>query len=143
MSVLVREPEPKDLVHVTRYAIDWAKLVDEQMGEPQRTEQLRERKDWAAEHLFNDQADRRLFVAEMAGRMIGYIFGTLEDTEGWIREIYVEEFYRREGIGTQLMASMRSWMESQNIQSIHAEVPGSYGREFFQTFNHIKIHTAK
>ncbi|WP_173917799.1 GNAT family N-acetyltransferase [Halobacillus sp. Marseille-Q1614] len=141
MSGIVREPEPRDLVHVTRYAIDWAKLVDEQHDQPQRTERLRGRKDWAAEHLFNDHPNRRVLVAEQGGRTVGYIFGTVENNKtGWIREIYVDEFYRREGIGTKLMESIRSWMESQSINSIHVNIPDSYGREFFQTFDDLTIH---
>lgn len=52
-----------------------------------------------------------LMVAEREGRIVGYIVGTIEPEIaiywtpecGWIHDLWVEETYRQEGVGRQLV----------------------------------------
>ncbi|WP_431801724.1 GNAT family N-acetyltransferase [Halobacillus andaensis] len=118
---IVRKPVEKDLMHVTKYAVDytWISLTGD---DPQSAEKLKNKKDWAADHLFNDNPDRRLLVAEENGSVVGYGFGEAEqengETVGKIKEIFVDEFYRREGIGSELVQSLLKWLRDKQVDRI-------------------------
>ncbi|MFC7322091.1 GNAT family N-acetyltransferase [Halobacillus campisalis] len=118
---IIREPAEKDLMHVTKYAVEntWISIDS---SEPEGAERLRKRKEWAADHLFNEHSDQRLLVAEEGDRTVGYVYGeTVEEegrTVGKVKEIYVDEFYRREGVGSELIQSMFKWMRDKDVDTI-------------------------
>ncbi|MFC7063640.1 GNAT family N-acetyltransferase [Halobacillus seohaensis] len=109
-------------MHFTRYAIEWTRVSIS--GEPQTSgsELFRKRKDWAADHLLNNDSNQCLLVAEVAGKMVGYVYGILREESnqrvGIVEEIFVDEFYRREGIGTMLFQNLFDWMKSDQIEMI-------------------------
>ncbi len=120
--VKVREPEEKDLMHFTRYAIDFLHTISEY---PPRhsSDVIRDRKYWAADQFSVNNPKQKLLVADLNGRMIGYVIGIIEqqsesDNYGFISEVMVDEFYRREGIGTELCRSLIEWMQNQEITVI-------------------------
>ncbi|GGF33540.1 hypothetical protein GCM10010954_35890 [Halobacillus andaensis] len=118
---IVRKPVEKDLMHVTKYAVDytWTKLNKD---DTQSAKRLKNKKDWAADHLFNENPNCRLLVAEENGNVVGYGFGEAsqdnEDTIGKIEEVFVDEFYRREGIGSELVQSLLKWLRDRQVDRI-------------------------
>ncbi|SFK37527.1 Ribosomal protein S18 acetylase RimI [Halobacillus dabanensis] len=122
--VKIREPEEKDLMHFTRYSIDFLHSIKTSR---QRNEQLRDRKYWAADQLLANNPKQKLLVADMDGRMIGYVLGVIDqhggpDEYGYVREVFVDEFYRREGIGTELFQQLMNWMHSQGVEAIQVNL---------------------
>lgn len=122
--VKIREPEEKDLMHFTRYSIDFLHSIKPSR---QTSEKLRDRKYWAADQLLAKNSKQKLLVADMDGRMIGYVLGITDqhgdsDIYGYIREVFVDEFYRREGIGTELCHQLLNWMRSQGAEAIQVSL---------------------
>lgn len=145
---VIREVEDRDLMHFTRYAVDFLHAVkDEQEGQLSG-DVLRERKFWAADQFTNAAPEQKLIAAEVEGRLIGYGLAVInsiaaEERKGRIEELYVDEFYRREGIGTQLCRSLLDWMQAQDVEDIQVEWQGAGhgGQEFFQSFGFIPVRT--
>lgn len=60
-------------------------------------------------------ANTYLAVAELEGKVVGYVLGFDHYTlyangrVGWVEEIMVNELYRRQGIGEQLMIKYETW----------------------------------
>lgn len=67
-----------------------------------------------------------VFVAEVEGEIIGYIYGEVQERRpifpagkfGFISDIYVEEEWRRKGVGRRLFYQMRDWMMKERITAI-------------------------
>ena len=63
-------------------------------------------------------ADAFLAVAELGGRLVGYVAGDAHETfyaggkVAWVDEILVAEDARRQGIGRALMAEFEAWAEN-------------------------------
>ncbi|MGR9047703.1 GNAT family N-acetyltransferase [Halobacillus faecis] len=122
--VKIREPEEKDLMHFTRYSIDFLHVTSSEML---TNEELRDRKYWAADQFLAKNPKQKLLVADMNGRIIGYVLGIIEshaeeDVYGYVREVFVDEFYRREGIGTDLCDGLIKWMYEQNAKAIQVSL---------------------
>ncbi|MEC3882366.1 GNAT family N-acetyltransferase [Halobacillus litoralis] len=122
--VKIREPEEKDLMHFTRYSIDFLHVTS---SERLNNEEVRNRKYWAADQFLAKNPKQKLLVADMNGRMIGYVLGIIEshgeaDVYGYIREVFVDEFYRREGIGTDLCDELVDWMYQQEAKTIQVSL---------------------
>lgn len=145
---VIREVEDRDLMHFTRYAVDFLHAVkDEQEGQLSG-DVLRDRKFWAADQFTNAASEQKLMAAEVEGRLIGYGLAVLDqdsvgERTGRIRELYVDEFYRREGIGTELCHALLDWMKQQHVTCIQVEWQGTKqgGKEFFQSFGFIPVRT--
>ncbi|RWZ52304.1 GNAT family N-acetyltransferase [Halobacillus fulvus] len=136
---VIREPKEKDLMHFTRYAIEHFHIVREHENGP-LSDRLRERKYWAADQLFGNDDGQKLLIAEKSGEMIGYIFGTIENPGseseyGCVREIFVDEFYRREGIGTELCEALMKWMHERGVTGVQLDMLASYPKAelFFES----------
>ncbi|MFG6150460.1 GNAT family N-acetyltransferase [Halobacillus sp. B23F22_1] len=118
---IVRKPAEKDLMHVTKYAVDytWISLDND---DPQSAEKLKNKKDWAADYLFNENPNCRLLVAEENGNVVGYGFAEASqengELTGKIKEVFVDEFYRREGIGSELVQSLLKWLRDRQVDRI-------------------------
>jgi ribosomal protein S18 acetylase RimI-like enzyme len=74
------------------------------------------------QHL--DDQYTRAFIAEVDGKVIGFILGMVVDLlpdifaqepGGFLADIYVETAYRRHGIGRQLVESLMSWFQEQGV----------------------------
>ncbi len=66
----------------------------------------------------------RTFVAEANGQIVGYVLGVLVDfapemfeqePSGFLADIYVDEAYRRAGVGRRLVHKLTDWFRSQDI----------------------------
>ena len=69
----------------------------------------------------------RVFVASINGKIIGHVIVNgkslrppiyVHRQEAYIDEIFVEEFYRRKGIGTRLLEEAEAWAKKRGIFSI-------------------------
>ncbi|UOQ91750.1 GNAT family N-acetyltransferase [Halobacillus shinanisalinarum] len=119
MPAIIRQPKEKDLMHLTRYAIEFP-----QPSNLKNNEWMRERKFWAADRLLDDDDVKKLLIAESGGKMVGYIYGVIhEQKDGEIQEIYVDEFYRREGIGTCLYQALVDWMSEEGTEVVNLSAP--------------------
>lgn len=89
--------------------------------------------------LFDDNFDNELcFVAVEDEKVIGFILGTkrkfpylergLEPTKGWVNVIFVDEKYRRKGIGTKLLNSVESILIDRGVTNI---ILGAYSPNYF------------
>ncbi|UOQ44390.1 GNAT family N-acetyltransferase [Halobacillus salinarum] len=142
----VRKPMNKDLIHFTRYAIEFERAVSRNGKKEDRTpNRLRLRKEWAADQLIAEQRDQSLLFAEHHGQMAGYVLGCIvtndkQQTVGRINEIFVEEFFRREGIGTKLCKEIEKWMNTQGADRMEVTLPeGSEGlANFFHSLGFVK-----
>ncbi len=146
--ITIREPIEKDLMHFTRYAIEYFRLVYNDRSDQSLNDLLRERKFWAADQLFANGEHQRLLIAEREGEVIGYILGTIENKEegprlGCVQEIFVDEFYRREGIGTAMCQQLMEWMQQRDVSGIRLNLLPGYPRaeEFFQQIGFIPMKT--
>jgi len=71
-------------------------------------------------------ADRRsaVFVAEEAGRLIGYVSGSVRlafyaaGATAWVDEIYVLPEHRGAGIGARLMEAFEDWAAGQDCNGV-------------------------
>ncbi|MCA0972592.1 GNAT family N-acetyltransferase [Halobacillus litoralis] len=147
--ILVREPKEKDLMHFTRYAIEHFRLtLKNGSSEAPDNEALRERKFWAADQLFANSDHQRLLVAEREGEVLGYILGTVDrDVNGrlcgCVEEIFVDEFYRREGVGTTLCRELMEWMQGKEVEGIRLNLLAGYPRAaaFFEAIGFTPLNT--
>ncbi|WP_226585363.1 GNAT family N-acetyltransferase [Halobacillus litoralis] len=128
--VQIREPEEKDLMHFTRYAIDYIHAVNDDTKEKVTSEAVRDRKYWAADQFLAENGRQKLLVADLNGRVVGYVLGILDrqtdqEVYGYLKEVFVDEFYRREGIGTKLCTSLLSWMKEEKAEVFQVSLPSS------------------
>ena len=72
-----------------------------------------------------DDPNTLVLVAEIEGRVVGYVLGAVVDLVpdmfereicGFIADIFVEKDYRRLGIGRLLMDTMIDWFQSQGVR---------------------------
>jgi ribosomal protein S18 acetylase RimI-like enzyme len=74
-----------------------------------------------------------LAVEEVTGLGIGYVISTVNaEKVGEVESVYVEEAYRRNGVGDQLMRNALAWMDQNGAASKQVEV--SVGNEVAWTF---------
>lgn len=84
----------------------------------------------------------RIFVAEMDGKLIGYVLAVVVDVipdmfvqenSGFLADIYVEEDYRRHGVGRKLVDTVRDWFKQQGVRQFEWYVAeqNRTGRQFW------------
>lgn len=89
-----------------------------------------------------DRKSRRLFVAEVDGRVCGFVTAETSSpapifegrSEVYIDELFVEPDSRRRGLGTALVAAVRQWAESLGAVRIRAGLlaANDEGRRFWE-----------
>jgi GNAT superfamily N-acetyltransferase len=87
-------------------------------------------KDWAAAMTAVLGRFTCLFVAEQAGRPIGFLAGRIRSLPpyfggfpvGFISEVFVDEAYRGKGIGRLLVAAAIEWFQTQKVWRIELQV---------------------
>ena len=89
-----------------------------------------------------DRESRRLFVADVEGRVCGFISAERSSpapifegrSEVYVDEIFVEPDYRRRGLGRKLVGAVREWAESLGAERIRAGLlaANDEGRAFWK-----------
>jgi len=85
-----------------------------------------------------------IFVAECDDRTVGFVMGVIADmipemfeqeTGGFLADIYVEEQYRQQGIGQQLVQALIGWFRSRGVEHFEWYVASEndLGRHFWQS----------
>lgn len=88
----------------------------------------------------------RTFVAESESGIIGYVLGVVVDfvpemfqqePSGFLADIYVEEPYRKLGVGRALVDTLTGWFRSQGIPYFewHVAARNTEGVKFWQALN--------
>lgn len=66
---------------------------------------------------------RYIFIAELDGNLVGFAAGSVkDDIRGHLSAIYVEELYRRHGIGQKLIESLENKFRRENFRKMTLEV---------------------
>lgn len=90
-----------------------------------------------------DDTHTRVFVAEEDGRVVGYVLCVIVDMSpemfaqtlgGFLADIYVEEAYRRQGIGRALVAAVVEWFRSRGVSYYewYVAAHNQAGQDFWQ-----------
>ncbi len=82
---------------------------------------------------FLDNQAGRLWVVEDRGELVAFAAATQGEYEQWLRKLYVEEAYQRQGLGSQLLDQVLKWFGP--AKDIIANV-ASYDVESIQYFRH-------
>lgn len=80
---------------------------------------------WSRESLYHDLAENQLstyFVAELQGQIVGYVGIWMIMDEGHVNNVAVSPSYRRQHIGSALIAAMLRSTEEAGIKSHTLEV---------------------
>ena len=81
-----------------------------------------------------EDSHTRVFVAEVEGRVVGYVLGVVVDllpemfeqqAGGFLADIYVEADWRRQGHGSDLVAALSDWFREQGLGYYEWHVPAS------------------
>lgn len=72
------------------------------------------------------ETDVAIFVAERAGKVIGYVYAAIEphswkelrDVAGFIHDVVVEPEARRAGVATQLIESAAAWVTARGVPRV-------------------------
>lgn len=70
--------------------------------------------------------EKRLLVADVGnGKLAGYILGTIEDEPGqllgrwgYVDDLYIDEDYRRHGLGARMMGEMEEWFKAGGCSAV-------------------------
>ena len=84
-------------------------------------------------------------VEKESGQMVGYCISTIAKEDGTVGEvssIYVEETYRRSGLGTDLILRALEWLQLKEtkIQKLLVGVGNEEVLEFYKQFGFVPFH---
>jgi len=90
-----------------------------------------------------DDAYSRLIVAEVGGEVVGFVLGMIVDLvpdvfeqepSGFLADIYVDEAYRKHGIGRRLVEALAAWFHERGITyyELHVAVLNADGLAFWR-----------
>jgi ribosomal protein S18 acetylase RimI-like enzyme len=86
----------------------------------------------------------QVFVAEANGNVVGFVFGLIVDllpemfvqeTGGFLADIYVDESVRRQGVGRRLVAALVNWFRSRGVSYLELYVASrnEAGQRFWES----------
>jgi len=79
-----------------------------------------------------EDSHTQVFVAEIDGRVVGYVLGVIVDllpemfeqqAGGFLADIYVAPDWRRQGHGRELVATLTDWFRQQGLEYFEWHVP--------------------
>ena len=87
-----------------------------------------------------------VFVADHEGVIVGYVLGVVVDLApemfeqeagGFLADIFVEEDYRRQGVGRALVMSLRDWFKQRQLKHFewHVAYENQEGLAFWHAIN--------
>ncbi|MFN8448583.1 MAG: GNAT family N-acetyltransferase [Anaerolineae bacterium] len=71
-----------------------------------------------------DDPMSRVFVSEVDGKVVGYVLGVIvelapemfqQEASGFLADLFVEEAYRRSGLGRGLVVELASWFREKGV----------------------------
>jgi len=85
----------------------------------------------------------RVFVAEQDDKLVGYVLAVIidvipdmfvQENSGFLADIFVEDVYRRHGVGKLLVEMVRTWMLENNVRHFEWYVAehNAAGRQFWE-----------
>lgn len=94
----------------------------------------------------------RVFVAEHDGRLVGYALAVIVDVipdmfvqenSGFLADIYVEDEFRRQGVGRALVAAVTEWLSGHGIRSFewHVAEHNEAGLRFWESLGGRRVMT--
>jgi GNAT superfamily N-acetyltransferase len=130
-EVVIRQVEPKDkaaIAQLWRALAEYHVQIDAQQPKPVPGAARR-----YASRLIEQRDDpyTRTFVAQVDGRVVGYILGAVVDLyadlfeqgdSGFIADIFVDPGYRRHGIGRRLVEAINAWFQVQGVSYTELQV---------------------
>jgi GNAT superfamily N-acetyltransferase len=123
-NVTIRTAQPRDIQAVAQLweaLVEYHRELDSELPAATPTGALRYARR-LEDQLQNPLA--KVLIAEIEGRVVGYVFGMVVDLMpdmfrqeacGFLADIYVDERYRRHGVGRGLVQSLASWFRQQNL----------------------------
>ncbi len=128
-DVIIRHATGLDLEAIVER---WTEMVDHQAEYDSHYRRASDAHERAADYLQWKIADDKalLLVAEMSGRVVGYLLGWravrppiyAEQDFGFIAELDVQRDYRRQGIGQSLFHAARDHFRNMGIRRLEATV---------------------
>ena len=89
-----------------------------------------------------ERDDAVVFVAERAGRVVGYVYAGIEpqswkelrEEAGFIHDVYVDDRARRSGVATALVEAATAWLAERGMPRIvlWTAAPNEAARRFFE-----------
>lgn len=97
-----------------------------------------------------DDSHTRVFVAQHDGRVIGFALGVIvdlvpemfaSDRGGFLADIYVEDDFRRQGIGRRLVDALAAWFRSRGVNHLELYVAARNheGRSFWASLGGTEV----
>lgn len=85
-----------------------------------------------------------IFVAETNGKLVGFVLGVVADmipemfeqkTGGFLADIFVDEQYRKQGVGRRLVEALTGWFRNRGVQQMewYVAAQNETGRAFWQS----------
>lgn len=85
----------------------------------------------------------RVFVAEKDGILAGYVLAVIidvipdmfvQENSGFLADIFVEDEYRRHGVGRMLVETVRAWMQEHDVRHFewYVAAHNTVGRQFWE-----------
>jgi ribosomal protein S18 acetylase RimI-like enzyme len=130
-EVIIRRVEPRDeaaIARLWRALSDYHVRLDRRLPVPtpgaaqQYAARLLEQR---------DDPLTRAFVAEVDGKVVGYLLGAVIDLQsdlfeyentGFIADVYVDPEYRRQGIARRLVETISEWLAEEGVRHVEWQV---------------------
>jgi GNAT superfamily N-acetyltransferase len=123
-EVMIRAAQPRDVQAIARLweaLVEYHRELDSELPAATPTGALRYARR-LEDQLHNPMA--KVLIAEVDGRIVGYVFGMVVDLMpdmfrqeacGFLADIFVDETYRRHGVGRALVQTLADWFRQQNL----------------------------
>jgi ribosomal protein S18 acetylase RimI-like enzyme len=135
-GVVIRPVEPKDkaaIAQLWQALVEYHVQIDARQPKPVPGAARR-----YASRLIEQRDDpyTRTFVAQVDGRVVGYVLGAVVDLHadlfeqadsGFIADIFVDPGYRRHGIGRRLVEAINAWFQVQGVRYTELQVAAANG----------------
>lgn len=122
-------------------------LTDEQISQLDEIEQLCFHGSWTREMLIDELTNPLsvLVTRERQGRIVGFALGRVVADEGELYQIAVLPEYRREHLGSEMLAALHDLMREKGAASCFLEVrsKNSPARALYERLGYEKISTRK
>lgn len=143
MKVTIRPVEVQDEMAIARM---WAELTAYHVAlDPRLPDTVPGAEVQYAERLIERRDDpaTRTFVAEVEGKVVGYVLGAVVDLHpdlfqhvdvGFIADIYVDPAYRGQGVARQLVVTINRWFAELGVDHTEWQVAAKNdeGRRFWE-----------